>query len=65
MKKNIIMTLENEELIQLKGGEQMCDDEVADDVINNNRIRECECSYNNNSVITNDNFVKTCKCLCI
>ena len=65
MEKNIIMTLENEELIQLKGGEQMCDDEVADDVINNNRVSGCKCTFNNNSVITNDNHVSGCDCVCI
>jgi hypothetical protein len=59
------MTLENEELIQLKGGEQMCDDEVDSDVNNNNRVKDCECIYNNSSVITNNNFVGGhCKCLC-
>ena len=63
MKKNIIMTLENEELIQLKGGEQMCDDEVGGDH-NTNTWRDCNCFFNNHSALDNNNYVTGCKCIC-
>lgn len=61
-----MITLTNEEMIYLLGGSTMVLNEFASSDINNtNSTATCVCSYKNKSVITNDNSVNGCRCLCM
>ncbi|MBQ9470388.1 MAG: hypothetical protein IJU72_05490 [Bacteroidales bacterium] len=53
-----------EEQKEFKGG-MLCAEVRADDVINENAVHYCKCTYNNRSAISNKNGVEFCECVCI
>jgi len=62
----IMESLTNEEMIYLLGGSAIALNELASiDINNTNSTATCACTYKNKSVISNDNSVSGCRCLCM
>ena len=55
--------LSTEELNELIGGQAV--DDFTIDVINNNSVSGCDCTYPNTSAIENKNSAFGCMCRCI
>jgi len=62
----VMEPLTNEEMIYLLGGSAILLNELACiDINNTNSVATCACTYKNKSVISNDNSVSGCRCLCM
>lgn len=57
-------TLKKEEMSLLVGAGPAQLQECVNDILNSNSTATCICTYQNASLITNENTEKGCRCVC-